>query len=114
MNPYREDEPRSISDIESLLETKIFRIGSSKKKKGIHSELHKIVSLLRYEFGETATTGKGSFGFYLRLLKDVPISTMYIWLGSIKDSPRLDTPLAKAKIFWWKYKTWKTEQKPKI
>ena len=79
-----------------------------KLPKGIHSELHEMVANLRREFGETATKGKGSFGFYLHLLKPVPMYTLNIWLSSIRDSPKLDTPLAKCKIFWWKYKNWKT------
>lgn len=78
-----------------------------KPSRGIHSELHEIVDKIRKDFGETATKGKGSFGFYLRMLKNVPISTIYIWLGSINDSPKLNTPLARRKIFWWKFKEWK-------
>lgn len=84
------------------------RAPQKKAVKGIHSELHEVVAKLRREFGETATKGKGSFGFYLRLLKNVPIHTIHIWLGSINDSPKLDTSLARCKVFWWKYKQWKT------
>ena len=73
----------------------------------IHSELHELVDKARKDFGETATKGKGSFGFYLRMLKRVPTSTIYQWLIDIKDSPKLNTPLSRAKVFWWKYKQWK-------
>lgn len=83
------------------------KMGDRKPVKGIHSELHEMVAKLRSEFGETATKGKGSFGFYLRLLKKVPVSTMHQWLGNINDSPNLKTPLARCKIFWWHYKKWK-------
>jgi len=65
------------------------------------------VDKARKDFGETATKGKGSFGFYLRMLKRVPTSTIYQWLTDIKDSPKLNTPLSRAKVFWWKYKQWK-------
>lgn len=83
-----------------------------KVARGIHSELHELVAKLRADFGETATKGKGSFGFYLRMLKPVPLHTIYQWYGSIKDSPKLDTPLAKCKVFWWKFKQWKTGGTP--
>lgn len=79
-----------------------------KPPKGIHSELHEVVDELRKEFGETATKGKGSFGFYLRLLKPVGVHVIRVWLGDIRDSPKLNTPTAKCKVFWWKYKQWKT------
>lgn len=91
---------KSIGD--SLKEIK-----QRKAPRGIHSELHEIVDKMRKDFGETATKGKGSFGFYLRMLKNVPTSTIYMWLGDIKDSPKLSTPLARCKVFWWKYKQWK-------
>lgn len=78
-----------------------------KPVKGIHSELHELVAKMRTDFGETAVKGIGSFSFYLGLLKKVPTQTIYMWLAQIKDSPKLDTPLARRKIFWWKYKQWK-------
>lgn len=81
---------------------------SKKPLNGIHSELHEIIGKLRLSFGETATKGIGSFSFYLGLLKDVPPSTLYQWLRSIEDSPKLDTPTARCKVFWWRYKQWKT------
>lgn len=70
----------------------------------IHSELHEVVAKLRKDFGETATKGKGSFGFYLGLLRRVPISTLYVWHASVLDSPKLNTGEARGKVFWWKYK----------
>ena len=78
-----------------------------KPPKGIHSERHELIAKMRENFGETAAKGVGSFSFYLGLLKNVPISTLYMWLAQIKDSPKLDTPLARRKIFCWKYKQWK-------
>ena len=90
--------------------SEILKVPKPKPKRGIHSELHEFVDKIRTDFGETATKGKGSFGFYLRLLKKVPISTLYMWLGDIKDSPKLNTPLARCKIFWWKYKQFRTNK----
>lgn len=75
-----------------------------KPPRGIHSELHELIDKMRKDFGETAVKGVGSFGYYLGLLKKVPISKIYIWLGDIKDSPKLDTPLSRCKVFWWKYR----------
>ena len=108
-NPFK--KPDSFSRVLwSGLENRIRR----KVNTRIHSELHELVDKARKDFGETATKGKGSFGFYLRMLKRVPTSTIYQWLAEIKDSPKLNTPLARRKIFWWKYKTWKhPEQKVK-
>jgi len=95
-----ESEIKSIGDL--------LKRTPRKPKAGIHTELHEIVDRLRTDFGETETKGKGSFGFYLRLLKPVPTSVLYRWIGDIKDSPKLNTPIARAKVFWWLYKRWKT------
>lgn len=94
------DQMKSLGSFINTIRT------SEKKtqKKGAHSELHEVIATMRKDFGETAKKGKGSFGFYLGLLRKVPLSVIYQWLGDIKDSPNLDTPLARAKIFWWKYK----------
>lgn len=81
-----------------------------KTKTHIHSELHELVDKMRKDFGETEIKGKGSFSFYLGILKKVPTPIIYSWLAEIKDSPALDTPLARRKVFWWKYSAWK---KPK-
>lgn len=78
-----------------------------KAPKGIHSERHELIAKMRTDFGETATKGVGSFSFYLGMLKKVPTHTLYLWLGDIRDSPKLDTPLARRKVFWWKWKQWK-------
>lgn len=87
------------------------RIKRGQVNKRIHSELHELVDKMRKDFGETATKGKGSFSYYLGFLKRVPTSTIYQWLADIKDSPKLTTPLARRKIFWWKWKNWKNPPK---
>lgn len=75
-----------------------------KPNRKVHSELHEIVDILRKEFGETAAKGKGSFGFYLKLLKNIPCGTLRLWLADIQNSPNLTTKEAKLKVFWWKWK----------
>lgn len=84
------------------------RIQRQKVNKCIHSELHELVDKMRKDFGEIATKGKGSFSYYLGMLKRVPNSTIYLWLAEIKDSSKFNTPLSRRKIFWWKYRVWKT------
>lgn len=110
-NPYAKNEPLPLKTMASMMASALARASTPKKRKGIHSPLHEIVATLRHEFGETATKGKGSFGFYLRLLKPVPISVINIWLANIRDSAKPLDSLAKCKIFWWKYKQWKTPAK---
>ena len=73
---------------------------------GIHSELHDLVDKMRKDFGETAKYGVGSFAYYLGMLKRVPNSTIYRWLAEIKDSPKLNSPMSRRKIFWWRYSKW--------
>lgn len=75
-----------------------------RKENRIHSEKHELIAQMRRDFGETATRGKGSFGFYLWLLRDVSCGTIRIWLGSIDDSPNLRTQESRRRIFWWTYK----------
>jgi len=104
-NPFKKPDSFSRA-LWSGLENRIRR----KVNTRIHSELHELVDKARKDFGETATKGKGSFGFYLRMLKRVPTSTIYQWLADIKDSPKLNTPLSRRKVFWWKYKQWKSDQ----
>ena len=82
-------------------------IRKRKAPRGIHSPLHEQIDKMRADFGETATKGKGSFSFYLGMLKNVPLSTFYLWLGDIRQSPNLNTPLSRAKVFWWKYSQWR-------
>lgn len=77
-----------------------------KKNNRIHSEKHELIAQMRKDFGETATKGKGSFGFYLRLLRNVSCGTIRIWLGNIADSPKLVTQESRRRIFWW---TWKQQ-----
>lgn len=69
----------------------------------IYSPLHEFVAKARKQFGETAKKGKGSFGFYLGLLKPLPVSVLYLWLADINDSPNLSSPESKRKVFWWRY-----------
>ena len=96
--------------IKSGFEHMLERIKKPPVNKRIHSELHEMIDKMRNDFGETAKKGVGSFSYYLGMLKKVPTGTIYLWLADIKDSTNLDTPLARAKIFWWKYKTWKKAQ----
>lgn len=84
------------------------RMETRKPNHRIHSELHELVARIRKDFGETATKGKGSFGYYLRLLKPVPMFLLYQWVADIKQSRNLTTSIARCKVFWWKYKQWKT------
>ena len=109
---YNDEAPsrKEFSSMNSILESRIRTIVEYKPTmpKGIHSELHEMVARLRKEFGETAKKGKGSFGFYLKLLKPVPISLLHIWLANINDSAKILEPIDKCKLFWWKWKTWRT------
>jgi len=111
-NPYFKKPVNSFSNtLWSELE-KLIQRGTTNKR--IHSELHELIDKMRKDFGETATKGVGSFSYYIGMLKHVPPSTIYTWLADIKDSPKLNTPLARAKVFWWKYRVWKhPEQKVK-
>lgn len=67
----------------------------AKPVKGIHSELHALVSEARHLFGETAKVGKGSFGFYLGFFKRIGIDRVRLIMSDIKEkgSPK--------KLFWW-------------
>lgn len=89
------------------ISTSLEKIKQRKPRRGIHSELHELIAKMREDFGETATKGIGSFSYYLGMLRRVPPSVICMWYGDIKDSPKLDTPLARCKIFWWKYRVWK-------
>lgn len=82
-------------------------ITNRKAPRGIHSELHEQIDNMRKDFGETSSKGKGSFSYYLGMLKRVPTQTIYQWLGDIKQSPNLNTPISRCKVFWYKYKQWK-------
>lgn len=66
--------------------------------KGIHSELHGLIDELRKEFGETATKGVGSFGFYLGKLKSLGTHFIYQTRSEIRQSNAREPK----KLFWWK------------
>lgn len=74
-----------------------FKTLSVKVSGGIHSELHALVKELREEFGETATKGVGSFGYYLGILKRIDIQKLYRIRAEIKQGNG-HTP---KKLFWW-------------
>lgn len=81
--------------------------------KGIHTQLHELVAELIKEYNEPPEIPIGTrrvktFGYYLGKLKHVPISTIYMWRSEIRQSRDVKTP---GKIFWWKYRKWKSEQK---
>lgn len=71
----------------------------------VPTPLHEFVSRARYELKETSTTGDGSYGFYLGVLKTIPIPTLYLLLGAAKDA---NDPL---KSFWWSVGDYKRKQK---
>lgn len=71
---------------------------SRKPPKGIHSGLHAFIDEIRKEYGETATKGKGSFGFYLGMLKRFDLGELYRIRAEIQQSGA-HTP---KKLFWWK------------
>ena len=106
-NPYAKNEPFPPKAMGSLMENALARATTPKKRKGIHSELHQVIAQMRRDFDETAKKGVGSFGFYLGILKNVPLTNIYRWLGDIESSKNLNTPTQKAKVFWWHYKVWK-------
>ena len=108
-SPYAEHEPRAPKSIADMLASHTPKVKALPK--GIHSELHEVIAKMRKDFGETATKGVGSFGFYLGLLKNVPLTNIYRWLADAEGRPSINTPTKKAKNFWWKYKTWKTGDK---
>lgn len=74
---------------------------------GIHSELHALVDETRKMFGETATKGRGSFGYYLGFFKKVGIDRVRVFLAEVKQA---NTP---QKLFWWKMGDY-LKNKPKI
>ena len=106
-NPYAKNEPLPPKTMGSMMDAALARASTPKKVKGIHSELHEVIAKMRKDFDETAKKGVGSFSFYLGILKNVPLSSIYRWLGDIEGRPTLNTPTKKAKMFWWKYKMWK-------
>ena len=73
----------------------------------IHSPLHELIDTMRTDFGETAIKGTGSFGYYLGLLKNVPLFAVEMWYKEVRSSSNLNTGLSRCKVFFWKYKQWK-------
>lgn len=67
----------------------------NKLKHGIHSELHEFIDETREEWND-----KLSFGRWLGLLKDVPLTILYQIRGSIRES----NARIPAKLFFWKVK----------
>jgi len=63
----------------------------------IHSQLHYLIDEMRQHFNETARKGKGSFGFYLGILKRVPIQKLYEFF-SLSKQPEVKN---SKKLFWW-------------
>ena len=84
-NPYAKNEPLPPKAMGSLMESALARATTPKKTKGIHSELHQVIAQMRRDFDETAKKGVGSFGFYLGILKNVPLTNIYRWLGDIES-----------------------------
>ena len=66
-----------------------------KPVRGMHSEIHALVSEARTMFGETAKKGKGSFGFYLGFFKRVGTVRVRQLLAECREA---NDP---KKSFWW-------------
>ena len=66
-----------------------------KPTRGIHTELQALVDEVRALFGETATKGKGSFGFYIGYLKRLGVEQTRLILAEVKGArdPK--------RLFWW-------------
>lgn len=71
-----------------------------KKDTHLHSELHLLVDKVRMQFGETAKSGKGSFGFYLAFFKRLGQPTVYRILAELKQEGNE----TQGKLFWYKAK----------
>lgn len=82
------------------IKTNLDRYRPKERNTHLHSELHLLVDEARTLFGETATKGKGSFGFYLGFFKRLGINKVRQLLAEIKES-KIDNP---GKLFWWKIK----------
>lgn len=94
-------QPSQLKDVlskDSFMEGFLER---HKPRKGIHSEKHELVDEIRTFFGETAKKGKGSFGFYLGFFNRLPLGTIRMFYGEVKQSRDLDQEGMK-KVFWWK------------
>jgi hypothetical protein len=84
--------PESIGDIASR-----FSIPKQQPRPGIHSPLHDLVDELRRDFDETAKVGKGSFGFYLGILKRLGAARV----RQIKAEVDQGDPSDRKRLFWW-------------
>ena len=75
--------------------------------KGIHSEIHTLVADVRRNFGEVATKGKGSFGFYLGFFNRLGIERVRLFLAETRDgnNPKI--------LFWWRVGKYFKEKKNK-
>lgn len=67
------------------------------------SPLHEFVLKARTELKEEATEGTGSFGFYLGMLKKIPLPILYQFLAESKGAK---IPLRN---FWWRVGHYKKE-----
>jgi len=83
--------PERISDIAARFSV------PTKRRPGIHSPLHDLVDELRREYGETAKNGKGSFGFYLGILKRLGPERV----RQIKAEVDQSDPSDRKRLFWW-------------
>lgn len=92
----------TVPDVEKLMGQR-----QEEKSKANVSELHEFILTARKEFNETAKKGDGSFSFYLGILKRVPVSTLYQFLGESKGA---DKPTNN---FWWRVGNYLHEQKKK-
>lgn len=72
-----------------------------KAKRTIHSELHALVEDIRMDFGETASRGKGSFGYYLGFLKRLPIDKVKRFKSESRQAKETNGG-SERKLFWWK------------
>lgn len=62
--------------------------------------MHELIAEMRSRFGETAKTGKGSFGFYLGCLNRIGYQATLSLYKDVLEST-CDNP---GKLFWWKFK----------
>lgn len=91
MTPFS-SPPESIGDIAAR-----FSIPKQQPRRGIHSPLHDLVDELRRDFGETAKTGKGSFGFYLGILRRLGSERVRQIKAEVDQSDSTD----RKRLFWW-------------
>jgi hypothetical protein len=83
--------PERVGDIAARFQMR------TQRRHGIHSPLHDIVDDLRSEYGETAKSGKGSFGFYLGILKRLGPERV----RQIKAEVDQSDPSDRKRLFWW-------------